>query len=497
MRLPGVELDPTISSGSQKLTKRGMAFAPDILASWFRRLDRLQNGFSGELRARSGLIHYGFRTYSPAIGKWTSSDPAQKSGSERSALNFYLMVDGNPATNRDHDGLMHLEWRHLPLLAIGLARGVGLGTEIAQIVPIPVEIAKFAITALSPSRTFIRSITSPLIEIQPFKKIKIFEEMARRRYDLIPFTNQNMLFLDTNHYALHSLELLIFDVERSLRNAEKLLTDPRRRSDHTPQQAIRIFLEDPFQFFGGDFDPGHSLKKDRGLISMPAYLSRTGARAQFSALRRHAASAYQNLIKDIALILNIPTLARDWRKLHGIPYKLVEDKLSQMTPHEIGFTKTKKKEMQWRMHIAFSTTPPNIGLRKSDKNSTVKLIDLYFRKVLDTECCIRWQQHVILVKNFGNSEGIRRMLAIANADAVNPYVKNYIFFGSGHGDPQGIRRVIGDRSFTPSDYNLKARVHKRTVIINPGKHSWGTRPRSTLNSKQRARSHQRPGPQQN
>lgn len=58
--------------------------------------------YSGEEKDGSGLIHYGFRLYKPFDFSWLSPDP---SGLRGSGLNWYRMVDGNPASFRDHAGL--------------------------------------------------------------------------------------------------------------------------------------------------------------------------------------------------------------------------------------------------------------------------------------------------------------------------------------------------------------------------------------------------------
>lgn len=81
---------------------------------------QFSHGYSGELHDRSGLLPYGFRTYDPAAGRWSSSDPAQRQGSDRTPLNFYQMVDGNPVTDRDDRGLMRPEdlYRLLKLMVI-------------------------------------------------------------------------------------------------------------------------------------------------------------------------------------------------------------------------------------------------------------------------------------------------------------------------------------------------------------------------------------------
>lgn len=69
-------------------------------------LSRFSYGYSGECRDDSGLLPYGFRTYDPANSSWLSPDPARTIGSAKAPLNFYQMADQNPATLRDHKGLM-------------------------------------------------------------------------------------------------------------------------------------------------------------------------------------------------------------------------------------------------------------------------------------------------------------------------------------------------------------------------------------------------------
>ena len=54
-----------------------------------------------ELHAPSGLYYYGFRFYSPALGRWINRDPIGELG----GINLYRMVEGNPINKIDPFGL--------------------------------------------------------------------------------------------------------------------------------------------------------------------------------------------------------------------------------------------------------------------------------------------------------------------------------------------------------------------------------------------------------
>ena len=59
-------------------------------------------GFQGQfLDVESGLYNYGFRYYSPALGRWTCKDPIAEDG----GLNLYGMVDNGAVNNVDWLGL--------------------------------------------------------------------------------------------------------------------------------------------------------------------------------------------------------------------------------------------------------------------------------------------------------------------------------------------------------------------------------------------------------
>ena len=93
-----------------------------ILMTW--PTHRFPYGYSGELRDPDGGMPYGFRTYDPAAGRWSSADPAKQRGSARTPLNFYQMVDANPVTHRDDRGLMKLQ--EMSRLLSGLRRVGGV-----------------------------------------------------------------------------------------------------------------------------------------------------------------------------------------------------------------------------------------------------------------------------------------------------------------------------------------------------------------------------------
>ena len=54
-----------------------------------------------ELHGPSGLYDYGFRFYSPGMGRWLNRDPLQEEG----GINLYGMVGNNPINNVDEYGL--------------------------------------------------------------------------------------------------------------------------------------------------------------------------------------------------------------------------------------------------------------------------------------------------------------------------------------------------------------------------------------------------------
>jgi RHS repeat-associated protein len=51
------------------------------------------------------LVYYGYRYYSPALGRWLSRDPIE----ERGGLNLYGFVNNDPVNRFDHLGLASLE----------------------------------------------------------------------------------------------------------------------------------------------------------------------------------------------------------------------------------------------------------------------------------------------------------------------------------------------------------------------------------------------------
>lgn len=69
--------------------------------------------YSGKERDASGLYYYGFRYYSPWLGRWLNPDPA----GTVDGLNLFCMVANNPITRRDIGGLAGSE-EEIPLLQL-------------------------------------------------------------------------------------------------------------------------------------------------------------------------------------------------------------------------------------------------------------------------------------------------------------------------------------------------------------------------------------------
>jgi len=68
----------------------------------------------------SGLYYYGYRFYSPGIGKWINRDPIQELG----GTNLYHFVNNNPVIAVDNYG-------HNPLLLMAIGAAAGALTDIA------------------------------------------------------------------------------------------------------------------------------------------------------------------------------------------------------------------------------------------------------------------------------------------------------------------------------------------------------------------------------
>jgi RHS repeat-associated protein len=78
-------------------------------------------GFAGGLADRAtGLVHFGYRDYDPAAGRWTVRDPARYDGGQ---FNLYVYVQNDPIQLRDPAGLG---------IGIGgsLYKGIGIEGEI-------------------------------------------------------------------------------------------------------------------------------------------------------------------------------------------------------------------------------------------------------------------------------------------------------------------------------------------------------------------------------
>ena len=55
-----------------------------------------------EFHLQSGLYDYGFRFYSPSLGRWINRDPIEEDG----GMNLYAMVGNSPTNASDSYGLM-------------------------------------------------------------------------------------------------------------------------------------------------------------------------------------------------------------------------------------------------------------------------------------------------------------------------------------------------------------------------------------------------------
>ena len=81
-----------------------------------------------------GLYDYGFRFYSPALGRWINRDPIRESG----GTNLYAMVGNNPVNHRDAHGLMGEEViaeeveEALPVVESTLGNIVAAHVDIAE-----------------------------------------------------------------------------------------------------------------------------------------------------------------------------------------------------------------------------------------------------------------------------------------------------------------------------------------------------------------------------
>jgi RHS repeat-associated protein len=76
-------------------------------------------GYAGGLAdAATGLVHFGYRDYDPAAGRWTARDPVLFAGGQG---NLYVYVRNNPIGNRDPSGLF--------CVSVTLYEGVGGGVQ--------------------------------------------------------------------------------------------------------------------------------------------------------------------------------------------------------------------------------------------------------------------------------------------------------------------------------------------------------------------------------
>ena len=77
-----------------------------------------------EQHAYSGLYDYGYRFYSPGLGRWINRDPIAEQG----GLNLYGFVYNNPVNLIDSDGRIVIA---LPVLVIGLAVLAAILAEVS------------------------------------------------------------------------------------------------------------------------------------------------------------------------------------------------------------------------------------------------------------------------------------------------------------------------------------------------------------------------------
>ena len=77
------------------------AFGNTLEASGARAAENPYRFSSKELHAASGLYDFGYRFYSPSIGRWINRDPIEEDG----GLNLYGFVDNDPVNSWDEYGL--------------------------------------------------------------------------------------------------------------------------------------------------------------------------------------------------------------------------------------------------------------------------------------------------------------------------------------------------------------------------------------------------------
>lgn len=74
-------------------------------------LERPPFGFSTKFEDReTGLLYYGFRYYSPELGRWLNRDPIEEQG----GVNLYGMVGNDPVNKFDPDGRAPMGWPVTP-----------------------------------------------------------------------------------------------------------------------------------------------------------------------------------------------------------------------------------------------------------------------------------------------------------------------------------------------------------------------------------------------
>jgi RHS repeat-associated protein len=75
------------------------AFGEPVAVSGIAR--QLPFGFSTKYEDETGLLYYGYRYYSPSLGRWLSRDPIAEEG----GFNLYGFAGGDPISNWDWNGL--------------------------------------------------------------------------------------------------------------------------------------------------------------------------------------------------------------------------------------------------------------------------------------------------------------------------------------------------------------------------------------------------------
>lgn len=115
--------------------------------------------------AETGLVYYGYRYYSPMLGRWVSRDPIE----ERDGVNVYAYVGNAPASSLDVLGM----WRFVP----------DVGVFSGAFGPTPVSRTGSAFSLIfTPDRSYFECIDCKKIE---------FVQIYRAEYDGVQRVKQN------------------------------------------------------------------------------------------------------------------------------------------------------------------------------------------------------------------------------------------------------------------------------------------------------------------